>query len=184
MSGDEASGAICPHCGTYVVDCECGKGSNLQVPEDFPLLKILPEVLSWDARTQELDATAIPHSIVRMVYSTTKDYPALTWGEALAVLYRGVQWDDSYLPDILQEDKMQNYLTRKHMWPPLKRSTAPSFAFLSNDPVAVADAASMGGAAGPGPSELECNVCGEEKEASNFLQAGCGHFFCKECWGE
>ena len=182
-SGDENDGSVCKSCGAYASDCDCPK--ELEIPADFPLLKILPEVLSWDARTLSLDSQTIRKSIASLVYSTATEYPALTWGEALNVLYRGVQWDDSYLQDILQEDKMQNWLTKKNMWPPLKRSTTPSFSFKADtsDPVTVADAASVGAAESRVPTELDCPVCDESKPVAAFLQAGCGHFFCKECWG-
>jgi hypothetical protein len=197
-------GDMCPHCGSYMGDCDCPK--ELEVPKDFPLLTILPPVLSWDTKTLSLDSVTIRNSLARLVYSTSKDYPALTWGETLNVLYRGVQWDNSYLHDILQEDKMQNWLSKKHMWPPLKRSATPGFVCKGEvDPVAVADAASMssssssaggvgvgvgsvGGlsprAGAAGLVEMECPVCGEEQPAGHFLHAGCGHFFCKGCWGK
>jgi hypothetical protein len=204
-NNDDDDGDICPHCGSYLGDCDCPK--ELEVPKDFPLLAILPPVLSWDTKTLSVDSVTIRTSLARLVYSTSKDYPALTWGETLNVLYRGVQWDNSYLHDILQEDKMQNWLSKKHMWPPLKRSATPRFAFKGEvGPVAVADAASMSsssssstssaagvvgvGASGLSPRagaagmEMECPVCGEEQAAGHFLHAGCGHFFCKGCWGK
>ena len=167
--------STCSRCGGGIYDCDCP--NELTVPQDFPLLKVLPETVSWNAKNQSVDQTTIKNSIARLVYSTAQEYPALTWGEALKVL-QIVQWDDSYLPDILQEGKMEHWLTKKNMWPPLKSSTAPAFAFQS-DPVAVADTAVNG----TGPKEMECEVCDEIKPTEEFLQAGCGHFFCKECWG-
>mmetsp|Transcript_2583 Transcript_2583/g.3958 ORF Transcript_2583/g.3958 Transcript_2583/m.3958 type:complete len:910 (-) Transcript_2583:84-2813(-) len=172
---DDDDGSQCPRCGGSVYDCDCPQ--EMDVPKDFPLLKVLPEVLSWDIKTLSLDSSTIRDSIARLVYSTAQEYPALTWGEALKVL-QIVQWDDSYLPDILQDGKMQNWLTKKNMWPPLKSSTAPTFTFKS-DPIAVADASV---AASASPADLECPVCDETLPADSFLQAGCGHFFCKECW--
>ena len=177
MDSDHGGGkAMCSRCHRSIYACSCP--TELEVPKDFPLLTVLPDVTCWNTVTRTADSVTIKTAIARLVFTTAKDYPALTWGEALKVL-QIVAWDDSYLTDILQEGKMEHWLTKKSMWPPLKSSTAPAFVFKS-DPVAVADT----GVSGAGPSELDCDICEETKPAEAFLQAGCGHFFCKTCWGK